>query len=364
MAALFFGALFGLAMILFGYKLFFGSQPWVRGKEKLGLTSRPLVTEKATPRQLQIEPLKSFDWEKMAPLKFRPFKPIYFITMALQSNAPSDLIIIDSNYKDRVLERRDTMRIHESTVMGATPPGCDAVQELYSFLVGDYLPARYPTMFTLSENSGTMLNHVTKKAVPTRPPGDPLASFRLLGETVEDDMFLLQETSDGHRLVAFLCCFPSGFDPSSKLGKVLKDIHEPVPSYEKIGPSMERLFSRLEVGKSVKRVNWSVATEPKLFTPQGHHIYREQPFEENEDVDIESSRVRIELQTLTRLPKTRAILFSFKTYLYPVADIKKEGLGPQLADAIEGLKSGNAPGMSVYKGAVRWGKSVCEYLRS
>lgn len=205
------------------------------------------------------------------------------------------------------------MRIYESTVMGATPPGCDAVQELYSFLVGDYLPARYPTMFTLSEDGGTMLNHVTKKAVPTRPSGDPLVSFRLLGETVEDDMFLLQETVDGHRLVAFLCCFPSGFDPSSKLGKVLKDIHEPVPSYEKIGPSMERLFSRLEVGKSVKRVNvsanenlcdsrgslsristdtlseqWSVATEPKLFTPQGHHIYREQPFEENEDVDIES----------------------------------------------------------------------------
>lgn len=51
------------------------------GQEKLGLTLRPLLTEKATPRQLQIEPLTSFDWENTAPLKFRPFKPIYFITM-------------------------------------------------------------------------------------------------------------------------------------------------------------------------------------------------------------------------------------------------------------------------------------------
>ena len=72
----------------------------------------------------------------------------------------------------------------------------------------------------------------------------------------------------------------------------------------------------------------------------------------------------MELQTLTRMPKTRAILFSFKTYLYPIQDIKAEGLGPDLADAIEGLKTGNAPGMWVYKGGVRWGKSVCEYLRS
>ncbi len=74
--------------------------------------------------------------------------------------------------------------------------------------------------------------------------------------------------------------------------------------------------------------------------------------------------MRIEYQTLTRLPKTNAILFSFKTYLYPVKEVKDEGLGPELADAIEGLKKGNAAGMWVYKGGVRWGKSVCDYLRS
>ncbi len=72
----------------------------------------------------------------------------------------------------------------------------------------------------------------------------------------------------------------------------------------------------------------------------------------------------MELQTLTRLPKTQAILFSFKTYLWPVKEVKEEGLGPQFADAIEGLPRGNAPGMWVYKGGIRWGKSVCAYLRS
>ena len=74
--------------------------------------------------------------------------------------------------------------------------------------------------------------------------------------------------------------------------------------------------------------------------------------------------LRVELQTLTRLPKTRAILFSFKTYRYPLEEVKAEGLGPQLADAIEGLKKGNAPGMWKYKGAYRWGKASCDYLRS
>lgn len=56
----------------------------------------------------------------------------------------------------------------------------------------------------------------------------------------------------------------------------------------------------------------------------------------------------MELQTLTRLPKTQAILFSFKTYLYPVTEIKADGLGPEVAGAIEGLPRGNAPGMWKY----------------
>jgi hypothetical protein len=74
--------------------------------------------------------------------------------------------------------------------------------------------------------------------------------------------------------------------------------------------------------------------------------------------------LRVELQTLMRLPKTKAILFSFKTYMYPLPDIKAEGNGERLAEAIEGLKKGNAPGMWVYKGSVRWGEKVCQYLRS
>lgn len=93
-------------------------------------------------------------------------------------------------------------------------------------------------------------------------PEDPEAALRMLGETVEEDMFLLVGEPEGHRAVAFMCCFPSGFDPSTKVGKLLKEIHSPVPSYDKIGPSMERFFSKIEVGKNVKRTNvslWLVA---------------------------------------------------------------------------------------------------------
>ncbi|KAI3550577.1 hypothetical protein CSPX01_01627 [Colletotrichum filicis] len=329
-------------------------------KEKLVGTSLQEESDEKT----DITPLKDFDWQNIDPAKHRPFKPVYHITMAIQASPPEDLIIIDNNYLDRVTERRQLLEEHTSTVAGAVPEGLPALHEVWTYILSEYLPKRYPTMFSLSEDKTKFHNHVTKTSLPLAPPEDPVTALKALGETVEDDIFLLLETPEGHRCVAFVCCHPAGFDPSNKLGKLMKDIHTPVPSYEKIGASMERFFSRLQVGKSVKRMNWSVSTHENLFSPSNLHIYEGDKTEEDEDVDISKARLRQELQTLTRLPKTGAIMFSFKTYLTPIEEVKKEGCGLILADAIEGLKTGNAPGMWVYKGASRWGKSVCEYLRS
>lgn len=111
-------------------------------------------------------------------------------------------------------------------------------------------------------------------------------------------------------------------------------------------------------------MQWAISTENKLFTPSGLHTYDEDRVQEDEEVDIEQVRLRVELQTLTRLPKTGAVSFTFKTYLYPLKEIKDEGLGPELVAAIEGLQRGNAPGMFRYKGAVRWGNAVCRYLKA
>ena len=67
---------------------------------------------------------------------------------------------------------------------------------------------------------------------------------------------------------------------------------------------------------------------------------------------------------LHRLPQTKALVFSFKTYLYPLKEIKEEGLGDELAKAIDGLKEGSVPAMHFYKRGVVWGEVVKKYLRS
>lgn len=162
---------------------------------------------------------------------------------------------IDQDYLERITQRRGIIAEHPGAVRGCIAGGEKAVHELYSYLVYDYLPVRFPEIFTLSDDHTVLTNHITNKSFPTTPPQDSSRALQILGETVEEELFLLLDTPDGHRLFAVMCCFPSGFEPMEKLGKTLNEIHGPVPAYEKIGPSMERFFKKLDVGKSVKRAN-------------------------------------------------------------------------------------------------------------
>lgn len=346
------------------------SYTWIRTRrfpQTVELT-RPVKEHGGDDKTPLITPLDGLVWQDEKPKQLRPFKPTYHITLALQADTPQELITIDRDYLSRVTLRRSLLAAHGGTVHGCTRPGHAAVRELYAYLLGSYLPTRYPTIFRRTGDGGGLLNTATGATHPQRrpPDDDPAAALRILGETVEEDLFLLRETPAGHESTAFVCCFPAGFDPSEKLGRLLREIHRPVPGYDRIAKSMERFFSKLEVGRSVKRMNWSVQTHDQLFNCKANPVLANEDSNtlDDDNIDISKTFVRIELQTLTRLPETRAILFSFKTYMYPVTQFKDEGNGPAFADAVEGLGSGNAPGMGVYKGSPRWGKAVCEYLRS
>lgn len=141
---------------------------------------------------------------------------------------------------------------------------------------------------------------------------------------------------------------------------------------------MDRFFARIPVGTFVKRANWTITTNPEVFSPSGNHFYAgdeegsktEKEMEvEHEQHDVgengEKAWVRCEAQMLHRLPQTKALVFSFKTYMYPLAQIKEEGaeMADSLAKAIEGMEGGSVPEIYTYKRGVSWGKSAVRYLR-
>jgi hypothetical protein len=317
----------------------------------------------------------------------------------LQSCSISELIDIDKTYREQVLHRRQILENEFPNVVECNPVAVDAVYELYEWIFGTYLPKRYPTMFTITEK-GYLCNKALNEDVPLAPPLDPLECLKILGSHVDTDFLLLLPASDpsvrlpqtlpspnppcSYHLHAYLLCFPSGFNTPKKFGLPLAAIHAPVPGYaQKLEKSMDRFFTTLPFGKVVKRANWAVQQDDMWFKLSGNHLtttssastlsaLTHEPTEEelkeweeqSKSVVPEKCRLRSERQTLHRLERTGALVFAFKTYQYPLPEVKVAGLGAEMAEAIEGLWEGSVPAMAVYKRGVVWGKKVVDYLRS
>lgn len=320
------------------------------------------------------------------------------IAVAVERSTLSELIAMDNTYADRMQIRRQIMDDNTDATIRCNPVCEGAVLELYDWIFGVYLQSRFPTIYhrETTPNGARLFNKVSDEHIPLTQTC-ALEALRTLGAHVDTDFLLLlpsskaADGSDIYHLEAFVCCFPSGFSLRQKIGLPLAAIHIPVPGYKaKLEKSMDRFFARLETGKLVKRSNWALTTEGEtLFSEGGNHLYSDGKTSETVDADygaqqksssqkidlqsqidaqkatvaIEECRLRSERQMLFRLPKSGAIVFSFKTYTYLLEDVKRDGYAEELAQAIEGLGEGNVPEMMVYKRGVVWGDVVKEYLR-
>ncbi|KAL6235565.1 hypothetical protein BDW75DRAFT_135093 [Aspergillus navahoensis] len=381
-----------------------------------------------------VMPLHNFNWETIDPLVFRPFKSKFHLTMAISNLDLSDLIPMDKTYLSRLSLREKLLTEHPDVVRGVNiqphnPTKNEEIKEAlcewYAYVMGTYLPERYPTMFRLVHLSGngnvkvengrgTMIESlVTGLRTPIDPEdlmqsctihnehGDETTRTKtqllhlldILGTWIDEDFLILlpspipspslrdpsaesdPELKTQYHLEAYTTYYPAGFDTRKKLSLSLSAIHSPLPGYkQKLSKSMDRFFERLEVGKAVVRVNWSIMPKGTgLFAAFGglhnHSPNIEGGNEENERIDPDSFEgddtfLRCERQTLHRLPKSKALLFAFHTYTYPIRDVKEEGLGEELSVAIDGLKGGSVPEIFAYKNGPYWGEAVKAFLRS
>ncbi|OMP81850.1 hypothetical protein BK809_0006159 [Diplodia seriata] len=324
-----------------------------------------------------ITPLRTFDWRETKPIKIRPFKPRYHLTMALENTTISEFIAMDDTYLARLALRRQLIVDHGAHTIAALPTIKPAVVEFYKWMTGVYLPRRFPTVYSHALQPGTghayLRNLATDESIPLQPPASTADALRILGSHVDTEFLFLRPSPDPsdegrYRLEGFANCSPSGFDTLAKLGLRLADIHAPVPGYaQKLERSMDRFFAALPIGRIVKRHNWSVTTNRNLFSLGGNHLYDGEEVRPltREDVDIDQCVLRCERQTLHRLrDNDDTLVFAFKTYQYPLREIKEEGSGEELAQAVDGLSEGSVPRMAFYKRQVVWGEAVKEFLRA
>lgn len=126
----------------------------------------------------------------------------------------------------------------------------------------------------------------------------PLVAAALL---VQEDLCILV---DGV-FVAGCVCFPSHWRLADKIGRPIGAIHERVPGYaSEVGSKVDSFLRRLTTGTVVARRNFAIHEVTDLFAPDVPPSLGIPPPEQ---------WLRSERQTLSRLPKSDAVLFTIRT---------------------------------------------------
>lgn len=245
---------------------------------------------------------------------YRPFLDAPFrLHMGLRALEPAEWIEPGDDFGQQLAERRRLLDDSRDEVFAALPESLDGQAEVLELLI-DHLLRRFPD--TYGEEAGHVANRATgDRLARTRFAAAPL---ELAGRLVQEDLCLMQAGEGGYRLVAAVLCFPLRWRLADKLGRPLDAIHSPVPGFaERLAAPVDRVFANLRAQRPVWRLNWSLIDTPALFLPPEH---RSGPIELSPEDAGDRLWLRVERQTLRRLPTTRDVLFTIRTHVAPLAD--------------------------------------------
>ena len=154
---------------------------------------------------------------------------------------------------------------------------------------------------------------VTAAAV-TRPDGGSIGldftqPLLTLSQLVQEDFCILQKQGDEHVLTGALLCFPASWTLAEKFMQPLTLIHVPVDSYDgDMAKRVQRMFDMVRPEQPLWRANALFYVDPTLYQPRSVTDAR---VPDNQAANY----IRSERQTILRLPKSKAIVFSIHTYL-------------------------------------------------
>ncbi|CAN5663114.1 DUF3445 domain-containing protein [soil metagenome] len=238
--------------------------------------------------------------------------------MGLRPLDPSAWLEVDDRFASDLAEKERLLRDHHSAVVAVVddPDG--------SVLVAS------------TELLQRLLAHLELPGSAAAADAHPIdAAGRL---TQEDWCLHLPDDDGSWRLVAASVCFPTRWNLDEKIGRTIRQIHAPVPFYEEqLADPMDGYFARMRPGQGVWRLNWNLMDDPTLHQPLRSRAGR--PGVPLDPADVgEQIWLRVERQTLVKLPETGAIVFSIRIHEDPLDRLRgdDEALA-RLQRSLEGL---------------------------
>ncbi len=211
--------------------------------------------------------------------------------------APGDWLRVDSAYVAQLAEKARLIAERRADVIAVLPGAEAACDEALDRVLAE-----------LDQMDGFLVAH----GRVLRPDGhiididraDPLLT---ISRIVQEDFCIHEKRGDEHVLVAALLCFPAAWTLAEKIGRPLMRIHAPVARYDAdVARRVQRMFDMVGEGRAVWRANLLRYDDPALFQP--HTEANPRPVGRPE-----SPYLRSERQTILRLPRTGAVVFSIHT---------------------------------------------------
>lgn len=253
-------------------------------------------------------------WQFKRPERFYPFLPPRGV-MNIRPAAEEPLWIdVDTEYAHALELKKTLLMLSPEAVLGKSGHSLEdvAAREVLRAVLGE-LHACHPGL--VHESEDRILNRVTGSSwtVSLTPP------LVIAAQLVQEDLVVMLPDAERSTFV-FACgavCFADRWSIEEKIGKTLREIHEPVPQYAAIASASETFFQRFSQQKGIRvRYNYALQQCASLHLPE------EELIDPNSaDVHAAELYIRVERQSFRALPETGGILFTIRTYISPLADI-------------------------------------------
>ncbi|MHC5655920.1 heme-dependent oxidative N-demethylase family protein [Stappia sp. ICDLI1TA098] len=242
------------------------------------------------------------------------------------------------------LARKDELLAGAGAPVLLAEAGTQAAQQEVLDLLFDHLPARFPGIYH-RDGDAISVTPAGRRISRTAADEAPIAAAARL---VQEDLVLMRKGADGHRLAAAALCFPSSWSLVEKFGRSMREIHETVPGFNdgRMGQMVARIFDNLAVDRPSWRLNWSLYSGAELHHPKPKRIDAARM----DGAPREGLHVRVERQTLRRLPGCGDILFTIKIHHDPVAAFAGHPDGMRLAAGLREQLLALDPAQLAYKG--------------
>lgn len=249
-----------------------------------------------------------------------------------------------------MLAEKDRLNREIPDLVFVEEPDTRQAQAELAALLADHLVAAQPEIY---RRKGDVLTVAGVRRVDLVSPSR--APLLAAADLVADDLVLMRRNESGWRLAAASLCFPSSWTLSEKFGRPLQQIHNPVPGFgegTRTADVIQRIFDNLQPGQPVIRWNWSLQSDRTLYKPLSsierdeRAVARAPRFADG----AASAFIRVERQTLRKLPVSGDIVFTIRINLDPMLALEAHPDGPRLAGGLAAQLSGLDPAQIDYKG--------------